>query len=420
MSTARPGTFRRLLTVVGLLSTVIAGRATTAEGQPATLRTPDDMMAEVGALAPEFGGVYIDAESRTHLFLTDPSAAAAQRAMTALAQVFGDASHGGFDVGGAVTIHRGQHAFAQLKRWHDAMTPVLAVSKVVLTDIDERANRLLVGVADRTAETAVRNELVRVGIPPAAVQVAVVPEVRAESLQDNHTPKVGGLQITSGSGVICTLGFNARRAGVAGFVTASHCTDTAGSVEGTIFWQPTPPTSCPMICLPVAQETVDPPFLDSNSNWLCPNGKVCRYSDAAFAKYVFDSPILFTAGRIANPVQQDSTDWDGDSMFTIPYVLKLHKISPLIKVGRTTGKTFSTLMVTCANVNVKNTNKTMLCQYKGPTPSAPGDSGAPVFYFGPSTPLGGLLWGSGGWFSAISLIQNELGALSVCATGYAC
>jgi hypothetical protein len=423
MSMVPSHSFRRLAIVVGLLSIVIAGRATSAEGRETALpRTPDDQMADVGALAPEFGGIYADSD-RAHLYLTDPSPAVAERARIALAEVLGADWPNG--PGGEVlsdtniTIHRADYGFAQLKRWHDAMTPVLTLARVVFTDIDERANRLLVGVADRAAEGAVRNELARLGIPSAAVRVTVVPEVTLDSLQDSHTPKVGGLQITNGSGVICTLGFNARRAGVAGFVTASHCTDTAGAVEGTIFWQPGPPASCQMVCLPLAWEIADPPFVDSNSNLLCPNGKVCRYSDAAFAKYVFDSPLLFTQGHIAKP-DLWTINWDGISTFA-PYA-KIPKATLSAfptKVGRTTGRTWGLMATTCANVNVKNTNKLMLCQSKATYKSAPGDSGAPIIE-GSFQNFLGMHWGSGGWFSDMSLIEAELGTLNVCKAPHDC
>ena len=405
-----------LVVISAALAAAIGGRESVAQERTVASRLPDDLMAQVGGLAPEFGGVYLDADGVTHLYLTDPSADAAERAQAALAEVFGDVP-----AAANITIDRANYTFAQLKRWHDQMSSVLTLARVVFTDIDERANRLLVGVADRAAEGAVRNELARLGIPSAAVQIAATPEVTAESLQDSHTPKVGGLQITNGAGTICTLGFNARRAGVAGFVTASHCTAAAGGVENTIFWQPGPPVSCQQICLPLAQETADPPFLDSSSNWLCPNGRICRYSDAAFAKYILDSPLLFTPGRIAAAGPEGMILWNGVSSWSITWEVKPWVNSPVVRVARSSGlSTGNVVKITCANVNVKNTNKTMLCQSKAPYSSAPGDSGAPVLSHTTKVGLLGVQWGSGGWFSPISLIENELGTLSVCSTGYDC
>ena len=125
MSTVASHSFRRLLIVVGLLSVVIAGRATSAEGRRETAlpRTPDDQMADVGTLVPEFGGIYADSDRRAHLYLTDPSPAAEERARVALTEVFGADWPNG--PGGEVlsdtntTIHRADYGFAQLKRWHD-------------------------------------------------------------------------------------------------------------------------------------------------------------------------------------------------------------------------------------------------------------------------------------------------------------
>jgi hypothetical protein len=96
----------------------------------------------------------------------------------------------------------------------------------------------------------------------------------------------------------------------------------------------------------------------------------------------------------------------------------------LDKVGRTTGWTFGRVSASCVNVNVLNTNITMLCQDIVDRTSGTnmitdlGDSGSPVFRWsgGNTVSLAGVLWGGNQtgtqWvFSAMSNIESELGAL---------
>ena len=115
---------------------------------------------------------------------------------------------------------------------------------------------------------------------------------------------------------------------------------------------------------------------------MCPSGRVCRFSDAAFAKYLFDSPNLFTQGHIAKPPAINLTNWDGVDTWGIEHERDPNMWHFVGKVGRTTGETWAHVTTTCANVNVTMTNKTMLCQYRAQYTSAPGDSGAPVIYPG--------------------------------------
>lgn len=84
----------------------------------------------------------------------------------------------------------------------------------------------------------------------------------------------------------------------------------------------------------------------------------------------------------------------------------------------------------CVTLNVASSNITQLCQGIAGYSSAGGDSGSPVFRIvnSPATNdvrLAGIHWGSGGAFSMISQIQRstapaELGAITTCASGFAC
>jgi hypothetical protein len=282
-----------------------------------------------------------------------------------------------------------------------------------------------VGVESLESKGGIEDKLFALGVPLEAVNIVETPPVVQElTLRDRRRPIVGGQQVSfrrNTSTLICTLGFNAIRAGVAGFVVNSHCTAIQGGVQGTVLHQPT-------IALfglnRIGVETVDPGY------WVgfpCPAGRRCRRSDAAFFRK--DAGVTASQGRIARTAV-NSIVWNGVSTFRI-----VREADPVVgqvvrKVGRTTGHTAGFVQQTCANFNVLGTTITQLCQSRASYNSAGGDSGSPVFRI-VNTPaandvaLGGIHWGSGGVFSTISNIQRnifhvELGPLTTCAPGFVC
>ncbi|MEM4722134.1 MAG: hypothetical protein QXT73_08760 [Candidatus Methanomethylicaceae archaeon] len=216
----------------------------------------------------------------------------------------------------------------------------------------------------------------------------------SHTLQSKARPVDGGFQITfvnSFGSAACTLGFNAIRTGVSGFVTNSHCThpQRMGVVDNTAFHQPTVSGTTNLI----GTETVDPPFFSFPA---CPTGRRCRYSDSAFAQY------------------------------------------DISKIGKTTGWTQGRVVAVCQNVNLGwTTDLTLLCQHRVRANVAPGDSGSPVFKITNSPRSGdvmlyGILWGRRQpypwdlvdfWFSSIFDVESsysELGSLTICAPGFSC
>jgi hypothetical protein len=388
----------------------------------ARVRSVDDLLAGVAGRLPAFGGMFVD-EERDVLYVhsTDLSAVAGTMAEEAVTAVFGDKRPAG-----RIQVLPAHYGFRELKEWHDRLTPdVLGMPGVVMTDIDDRSNRLTVGVESLESKGDVEDKLFALGVPLEAVNIVETPPVAQElTLRDRRRPIVGGQQISFRRGTstfICTLGFNAVRAGVAGYVVNSHCTANQGGVEGTVHHQPT-------IALfglnRIGVETVDPVY------WVgapCPAGRRCRRSDAAFARR--DAGVTASQGRIARtPV--NSIAWDGVSTFRIVREANALVGQVVTKVGRTTGRTSGAVQQTCANINVLGTNITQLCQSRASYNSAGGDSGSPVFRI-VNTPaandvaLGGIHWGSGGVFSTISNIQRnifhvELGPLTTCAPGFVC
>jgi hypothetical protein len=301
-----------------------------------------------------------------------------------------------------VVFHKGDYDFRDLYAWKDQVRPELAGPGAVYLDIDERRNRLVFGVEreaiDRFTEE-LRSFLRGTRVPIEAVIVeAVEPVQPLELLTDKIRPVPAGVQITrqinSTTIGLCTLGTNAVRFGVKGFVTASHCTATRGVVEGSVFFQNTPGGSNQ-----IGVETIDPPFFTGGS---CPAGRQCRRSDAAFVAY--DSTSLSAGPKIANPLLWGLGSGTVAVSPVTPRLLvtgflfgSVSSGSGVYKVGRTTGGTFGSVTSTCADTNVFASTITMLCQDWTGAGSAGGDSGAPVFtQSGGEATLAGILWGGNG------------------------
>jgi hypothetical protein len=394
------------------------------------IRTIDDLFAEVARRVPAFGGMFLSEDERTlYVYLTDLRSPVVAAAQAAIAAVFGAQR---IPQDGIREI-QGQYGFLQLKEWYDRMWPsVLAIPGVALTDINDMKNRLTIGLERMNEEilNPVKQALQKLGIPHEAVNFEEIGPIKfATTLRDRVRPVVGGLLLRSEK--ICTLGFNAIRAGFNGFVTASHCTNVQGGVESTVFYQTTITESNR-----IGIETADPLYQQFPA---CPSGRWCRYSDSAFARY--DSGVSFSQGYTARTTGLGSITVD-PTYPTFRIVAKTNSIilgeSPINKIGQRTGWTQGPITAVCQNVNVSLTNITLLCQNRVRANVEGGDSGSPVFKITNSPTSGdvmlyGILWGRSGtgwpwdpvqfWFSSIFDVESsysELGPLSVCAPGFSC
>lgn len=305
--------------------------------------------------------------------------------------------------------------FDELKPWKDSIANLLDDTEIVWVDVDEVGNRLLVGVVSGPASVKVRFSARGFGIPDDALDVVVTerPRERVSYLTSRMRPVTGGLEIQFKPSFYsnpssCTLGFNAYRNGVRGFVTNSHCspstfsTDYSESHQATFF-------SSNLI----GTETYDP------------GGT--RYSDAAF--YTYDSGASSRYAHIARTTFS-SVNADGsleiDSVYPEFRIVTLASNSiqtvgePLAKVGRTTGWTAGQVSQTCVTLSSR------VCSWVAVLWSWDGDSGSPIFQqLGSTEPdasrvsLFGILWGgptndsSVTWYSPIAGVQADLGMLEI-------
>jgi hypothetical protein len=378
---------------------------------PVQQGSADDPVA-LARTVPGFGGFFLDEQGTPTVYLTNPGNRAA--VALALAPWFRQQHQ----ATAAMRVLPGRFAWADLERWTAQATPeALAVSGAVFADADEATNRVHIGVENAAAASRVRAVLARLGIPAAAATVDVVTPIRQlATLRGAVRPVVAGVQINF-PGFLCSLGFNATRSGVAGFVTASHCTNTQGGVESTPYWQPTQ-TSKPT---QIATETVDPGYKNTLTG--CPSGKRCRRSDASFAKYI--NGTTNTLGSIAKTSSTSSTNLTISGHWTITSNATSSSFtvgSTVNKVGRTTGWSKGKVVATCVTVNVDGSNVTQVCQTVVKANVGAGDSGSPVFSVtsGSNVRLAGVLWGGGTdatgatvfAFSPFPNITGEVGGLT--------
>lgn len=311
---------------------------------------------------------------------------------------------------------QGQYAWTELYGWYKRLRSIYDDGALVFVDIDERQNRLHIGVETTAAIGDMETKIANLSIPLSAVVLQQASRDRplATTLDDLVRPIQGGFRIVSDYWS-CTLGVNTRSTSFGwGFLTVSHCTSPDalpdGEMNSVSFGQNVHSRS-------VGVEIIDPPFITGSA---CYSGKKCRWSDAAMVKY--DSASQSDMGMIArtfeNSIELDNSqpDWQiqnehGDATIAGSTVLD--------KVGQATGWTKGVIDKTCDDRFLDN-DIVLLCQaIVTDTYITSGDSGAAVFERtggANNVTLYGIAWGQAGGdptkllFSHISNIQLELGS----------
>src|SRR5216117_1614374 len=360
-------------------------------------------MASLARALPGFGGLFLDHGVPT-VYLTD----AGQRGLAE--QLLGGFARTRGAAG--IRVLAARFAYRDLDKWFQQVSnDAFAQGGVVFVDLDEAANRVLVGVERGVSHANIRSLAARLGVPAQALVVRETdPIVYATTLQDQVRPVVAGLQIHFGN-FLCSIGFNAVSGGQNSFVTASHCTNTQGGTEGTQYFQSlsSQPNSF------IGTE-VDDPVYKRNLAPGCPKGKLCRFSDASRAAYA--SGVSFTLGGIAQTSGPNNGSLTITGTFNITSEANAIVGDVANKVGRTTGWTQGVVTNTCVNTGVSGTRIVQLCQTFVSAGVGAGDSGSDVFgqTGGSSVRLLGILWGGNSQgtqfvYSPIGNVEQELGPL---------
>lgn len=407
------------------------GFVTFSSGTLAQQEVPSQL--DVALAVPGFGGYFIDETGSPTVYLTDVSKKAdAAQALAGFLASFGWTA-------ADLKVRQAQYDYLQLDAWYRASWPqVLALSGAVSSDLDEGRNRLRFTGVDASVLANIATTLAGLGVPSAATVLQIRGPVRPSlALRDKVRPPYGGYQIqffplpASPLVLVCTLGFNAVKNGVNSFITNSHCSNIQGGITvRTDYYQATRGGVLPNPDNFIGFEVEDP---DYTSGGDCPLARRCRTADVSREQY--GAGQSFTIGRIARTTLLNSILASDDTTFfqidplNPSYRIGSEQATPvqgqvLNKVGRTTGWTRGTVVATCENVDVTDSDITQLCQGLVDAFVDGGDSGSPVFGFNTDGTvfLGGILWGSSTdlvtgavqfIFSPFGSIQREIGPITV-------
>jgi hypothetical protein len=362
----------------------------------------DDALERTAELVPQLGGVYFSGQT-LKVVLTDTSPAVLDRARKALAQLLGSRVEAA-----RVEAVQGKYDFVTLSRARQAARRLFRFHSITSLDVNEVANRVVVGLESMADRPAVETQLGKLGLDLGLVEFREKKRLKPYiDLTARVRPLRSGVQIAtpidSQTEAVCTLGFVARREGSLGFVTNMHCTRFPG-LTGAVLFQPSSGNMADRIGV----EAFDLPLVDA-----------ARFSDSAFI--ALDGGIQARRGIIRR---------DPLSPPYVPYYMIGATVAfplggeHLRKFGRTTGETGGEVTDTCTDRDVDTSDlpgfpstMTLYCQDMVDAESDNGDSGSPVFAKGNyyDATLYGILWGGSDdefGFSSLANIESELGSLT--------
>ena len=389
-------------------------------------RPQEEKFERLSASVPAFSGYYYERGDLV-VALTDTSQAT--RALSVIAREGTGAAasgHKGLGRSGRTRIELASFSFTQLKAWRDALFGELIESdSVEYLDLDERTNRVTVGINDPHVTAWVAQVAAKHGLPSRALAIDTTVALQSfATLTDRVRPLRGGLQINRRGNTACTVGFVVQHVLDNGFLTASHCTSA--------FWGQDVSTQFQIALTAadsVGREVHDPPGFACGFR----GRKTCRYSDAALIGRVTSDRLQGRVLRLTETIYDQSQFGSTQILASSPHWTVSAMSNgvtvgdQLDKVGITTGWTSGAVTRTCVDTKSRDNGERYraLCLDESRTLSFFGDSGAPAFIFLPTNTLeahgliqGGRIFAIRPALTYISPIENiilDLGGLSAVA-----
>ena len=368
----------------------------------------NDLLADAASSIPGgFGGAYRNESGQTVVWLKDLT-----QSDVALAALMG------FQPADVKSYHRtdpsnvqfvqGAYDWRDLNLWFKTAHAYWR-DGVVGMDIDERTNKLYIGVTDTGIAGDVRNSLEAAGIPRDAVDVEyhapIVPAIGAwhdnldasaaqtVTLRSNFDPPYhSGIQ-HGATGLPqdapCTMGAIVRITNsINGYLTASHCTNVMFREDNDDHFQPT-----------INDDNIGEEYDDRGhvaGYDACQTGELCRLSDAALVRFTTASDgedrghIARTTGigsyTLTSAEDDEFTIYDDEPACPF-WVDELHCFpdpvgTELHYVGRTSGWRTGTLERLCMTTRYQVTGSQwyrVICVDEVRGYSEGGNSGAVVF-----------------------------------------
>ena len=369
----------------------------------------DASFERIAARAPSFAGAYLDSTSALVVLVTNAADAVASTS-AAKAEVMSQLDIDPAALPESAEFARSQtlrsstklvrYTFLELVNWRSAVAPQLMSDDAVLSiDVDEKANRLAVGVSDASAGKRISTLLASAHVLDNAFLVfatkATVPS--AYDVDGRNRPLTGGYYLGPSG---CTLTGTALRGSDHVLLAASHCTAAAFSLDYGSVWQG---TQTPTFGI----EQIDPNPYGCGTLF---NPKRCRRADIAAynVNYIPSDPgdtLSWYPGLIAKTTYPTSGVYQSAGSKVIdtsnPYwTVTATSNSVLVgqtlhKVGNVTGWTFGDVTATCVDKKQAITNVWIVCSDVAGMFCADGDSGSPVFIAGWNLTaiFVGVVWG---------------------------
>jgi hypothetical protein len=398
-------------------------RSSVAVSRSAIEHPGEAAFEEISKTVPSFAGYYLEGDKLVVSVTDSTQSQAAEAAVRRVLPATLPAKAARRLAQPSVVRRHGQYTFLQLRDWRDQIGRGVfyALADAASIDLDEIANRIVIGLATGSGRGELEQWLARSGVPAGAVKIQVMARTAPNTeLTDFVRPVMGGLaNAATFNGVEqitpwCTFGFNGKYQGANVVLTASHCTSQLFGTDGTptLFYQ--------NIVTPgdlVGNEWQDPPLF-------CIGISCGRYSDAAMITY--QGGVSFELASIARPLSHSDT-WGVAGSTTIDasnphFDITGEQLYPVggdfvDKVGYRTGWTRGQITNTCVDLRATD-GAWRFCSDQACYFSDHGDSGSPVFIDlgdGNSVTLVGINWGSDGSraaFSPLGGIRQDFGFIT--------
>ncbi len=353
------------------------------------------ILLALGREIPGFGGIYYEpgegggAEDRLVLAVTEAGAGDLPMARKAVLTALGQFAPPTADA--AEMLRRVvEHTFLEMAEHRARLRPRLfAMNEVVSLSVDEKFNRIRVGVTDLAFASAVEGVAVELGVPEAMLEIVrdSPAEGLAATVDDSPgspspasrrlllTDRIPDRRLAGGydagnpakQDAPCTIGFTTvsnvwteRDGRTKGFVSASHCTKEPHEPDDADESDWKQPYSYSHGSPGSREGLVGEELWDLEPE-RCERGARCRHADAAVMEVDEDSAgIAF--GKIARTVEAqeycEPNVVGGCRLLINPrnptFTIIFERPWPLVgrsihKVGRTTGWTYGTVHETCAD-----------------------------------------------------------------------
>ncbi len=324
-----------------------------------------------------------------------------------------------------IVVHGAQYTFLELRNWRDRLETrqILSIPGVAWLDLDEVANRVVVGLEAAGDPGAVRALARAAGVPAEALDIErTTPYVSQSTLQDQFRPIQGGTQIQRVSGtsrVTCTLGFAALWNNQQVFLTAGHCSPNLMATDSVAQFQPIAPLTAAESAATTAIGREIFRYSEACGNRRCANSDAAIYGVMPSQSWGLGRIARPTYGCMPGPCSPVILSVSG--YLVIDTTRQSFVVNDLVgKIGSATGLSQGLVTRTCVDVSPTN-GATYHCQMFASYGANDGDSGSPILLdiqggTDSTVTLGGIHSGKSGSnsvFSPWSGIVQDYGSLVV-------